>query len=112
MDVALRRLASVFFLPSVTSFSASRCASLALCQGGEMDSCSKSDVTRFRSMACRWAELRLKCRYFIWPPAMVAPAATDRRCYRVSRMMRHRGNDLETDEWMRDESMGRNESKM
>lgn len=53
------------------SFSARRWASLALCQVVDMDSCSKREVTRLRRRACRWAEERDRCRYFMWPPAIV-----------------------------------------
>ena len=69
--MAERLLASVFFLPNVINFSASLCASFALCHDVEMDSCSMRDVTRLRSSALRWAESLLKCRYFVRPPAMV-----------------------------------------
>ena len=37
-----------------------------------MDSCVMREVTMLRSMACRWAELRLRWRYFWWPPAMAS----------------------------------------
>lgn len=69
--MAERLLASVFFLPRVMSLSATRWASFALCHVVEMDSCSMSDVTRFRSSALRCAEFLLKCRYLIAPPAMI-----------------------------------------
>lgn len=36
-----------------------------------MDSCLNSDVSRLRRRACRCAELRLRCRYFVAPPAIV-----------------------------------------
>lgn len=52
------------------SFSASRCASLALCHVVVMDSCVKSEVTRLRRRACRWEDFRLRCRYFGAPPAI------------------------------------------
>jgi len=68
---ALRRVASVFFLPNVTSFSASLCASFALCHVVVIDSCLKSDVTRFRRSAWRCEEERLRWRYFMCPPAMM-----------------------------------------
>lgn len=74
MACARRRLASVFFLPRVMSFSARRWASLALCHVVVMDSCSKREVTRLRRRACRWAELRFRCRYLRAPPAMVGLA--------------------------------------
>lgn len=67
-----RRLAAfVFFFPRVISFSARRWASLALCQVVRIDSWVMREVTMLRSMACRWAEPRLRWRYFWWPPAMV-----------------------------------------
>jgi len=69
--MAERLLASVFFLPNVINFSASLCASFALCHDVEIDSCSMRDVTRLRRSALRWAESLLKCRYFVRPPAMV-----------------------------------------
>ncbi len=68
---ARRLLAFVFFLPRVINFSARRWASFALCQVVRMDSCVMREVTMLRSMACRCAELRLRWRYFRWPPAMV-----------------------------------------
>ena len=71
VDMAERLLASVFFLPNVINFSASLCASFALCHDVEMDSCSMRDVTRLRRSALRWAESLLKWRYFVRPPAMV-----------------------------------------
>jgi hypothetical protein len=70
--IAERLLASVFFFPNVINFSASLCASFALCHDVEMDSCSMRDVTRLRSSALRWAESLLKCRYLVRPPAIVA----------------------------------------
>jgi len=70
--MAERLLASVFFFPNVINFSASLCASFALCHDVEIDSCSMSDVTRFRRSALRWAELLLKWRYLVRPPAIVA----------------------------------------
>lgn len=72
MDIAERLLASVFFLPSVINFSASLCASFALCHDVEIDSCSMRDVTRLRRSALRWAESLLKWRYLVRPPAIVA----------------------------------------
>jgi hypothetical protein len=36
-----------------------------------MDSCLIREVTRLRRRACRWAEERFKCRYFIRPPAIL-----------------------------------------
>lgn len=60
VDMAERLLASVFFLPNVINFSASLCASFALCHDVEMDSCSMRDVTRLRRSALRWAESLLK----------------------------------------------------
>lgn len=71
MASALRFAASVFFLPSVISFSASRCASLALGQVVLMDSWVKSEVTRLRRRAWRWEDLRSRWRYLRAPPAMV-----------------------------------------
>lgn len=68
---ALRRDASVFFFPNVTSFSANRCASFALCHVVAIDSCLNSDVTRLRRSACRCAEDRLSARYFMCPPAIM-----------------------------------------
>lgn len=62
----------MFFFPSVISFSASRCASFALCQVVDIASCSNSDSTRLRRSACRCDELRDKCLYFMCPPAMAA----------------------------------------
>jgi len=53
VDMAERLLASVFFLPSVINFSASLCASFALCHDVEIDSCSIRDVTRLRRSALR-----------------------------------------------------------
>lgn len=50
---ALARLALVFFLPRVISFSASRCASLALGQVVFMDSWVMREVTRLRRRAWR-----------------------------------------------------------
>lgn len=35
-----------------------------------MDSCSKSEVTRLRRSACRWEDLRFKCRYLRAAPAI------------------------------------------
>jgi hypothetical protein len=55
----------VFFLPSVISFSARRCASLALAKVVDMDSLAMRDVTRFRRRARRCAESRLRCRCFM-----------------------------------------------
>lgn len=72
VDWADRLLASVFFLPNVINFSASLCASFALCHVVEIVSCSKRDVTRLRRSALRWAESLLKCLYFTAPPAMFA----------------------------------------
>lgn len=71
MAKAARRLASVFLLPSVMSLSASLCASFALCQEVDIDSCLNSDVTRFRRRACRCDDERPRCRYLVNPPAMV-----------------------------------------
>lgn len=67
---AFPRLTSVFFFPNVMSFSASRWASFALGHVVLMDSCSKSEVTRFRSSACRCEDLRSRCLYLRAPPAM------------------------------------------
>ena len=53
----------MFFLPSVMSFSASRCASLAFCQVVLIVSRSMRDVTRLRRRARRWAESRPRWRY-------------------------------------------------
>lgn len=75
MPCARARVASVFFLPSVMIFSASRCASLALGHVVEIVSRVKSDVTRLRSSACRCADDRFRCRYFIAPPAMMTVTA-------------------------------------
>lgn len=61
----------MFFFPSVMSFSASRCASLALGHVVVIDSCLNSEVTRFRNNACRWDDFRLRCRYLGALPAMV-----------------------------------------
>lgn len=72
VDMAERLLASVFFFPSVINFSASLCASFALCHVVEMDSCSMRDVTRLRRSALRCAESLLRCRYFVRPPAIAA----------------------------------------
>ena len=72
VDMAERLLASVFFLPNVINFSASLCASFALCHDVEIDSCSMRDVTRLRRSALRWAESLLKWRYLVRPPAIVA----------------------------------------
>lgn len=68
---ALCLLASVFFFPSVTSFSASLCASFAFGYVVDIDSCRKRDVTRFRRSACLWEDVRPRWRYFMRPPAMV-----------------------------------------
>jgi hypothetical protein len=68
---ALRRAVSLSRLARVMSFSAMRCASLALCHVVWMDSYLMRDVTKFRSSACRCAELRLRCRYLVRPPAIV-----------------------------------------
>jgi hypothetical protein len=70
ISVALLLEASVFFFPSEINFSASRCASLALGYVVDIDSCMKSEVTRFRSNACLCAEERPRWRYFMRPPAM------------------------------------------
>jgi hypothetical protein len=51
-------VALVFFFPSVMSFSAKRCTSLALARDVLILSCSIRDVTMLRRRACRWAELR------------------------------------------------------
>lgn len=59
-------------MPSVINFSASLCASFALCHDVEIDSCSMRDVTRLRRSALRWAESLLKWRYLVRPPAIVA----------------------------------------
>lgn len=50
---AFARLALVFFLPRVISFSANRCASLALGQVVFMDSWVMREVTRLRRRAWR-----------------------------------------------------------
>src|SRR5690606_12746496 len=55
----------------VMSFSANLWASLALGHVVLMDSSLISDVTRLRRSAWRCAEVRLSCRYFICPPAML-----------------------------------------
>jgi hypothetical protein len=68
---ALLLLASVFFFPNVTSFSANFCASFAFGYVVDIDSCRKSDVTRFRSSACLWEDVRPKWRYFMRPPAIM-----------------------------------------
>lgn len=60
----------------MTSCSASRCASFALCHVVDIDSCLKRDVTRLRSSACLCDDERLRWRYFKRPPAMV-----DNECY-------------------------------
>lgn len=65
------RLDSVFFLPRVINFSASRWASLALGHVVVMDSCWKREVTRLRRRACRCDDFRLRWRYLVAPPAMV-----------------------------------------
>ena len=51
ISCAFRRVADVFFLPRVTSFSARRWASLALGQVVLIDSWVKRDVTRLRRRA-------------------------------------------------------------
>lgn len=68
---ALLLLASVFFFPNVMSFSASRCASLALGNVVDIDSCVKRDVTRFRRRACLCDDLRPRWRYFNRAPAIL-----------------------------------------
>jgi len=97
IDVALRRLASVFFFPSVISFSARRCASLALGHVVEMDSCVKRDVTRLRRRACRWEDLRPRWRYFIAPPAMLVKRKEN---YRVDRERGGCMRDIEIRRWL------------
>jgi hypothetical protein len=64
-------LASVFFFPRVISFSASRCASLALGYVVDIDSCVKRDVTRLRRRACLCEDVRPRCRYLNLAPAML-----------------------------------------
>lgn len=71
MPWAFRRVASLSRLARVMSFSAMRCASLALCHVVWMDSYLMSEVTRLRSSAWRCAELRLRCRYLVSPPAIL-----------------------------------------
>ena len=68
---ALVLAALVFRLPSVISFSAMRCVSLALGHVVVMDSCSIKDVTRLRSNACRCDDFRLRCLYLGALPAIV-----------------------------------------
>lgn len=53
------------------NFSASRCASFAFGHVVDIDSCVKSEVTRFRNRACRCAEERPRCRYFNRAPAIL-----------------------------------------
>jgi hypothetical protein len=57
---ARRRLALLFFLPSVISFSARRCASLAFGHVVVMLSWVMRDVTRLRRRACLWEEERFR----------------------------------------------------
>jgi len=73
---ARRLLASVFFFPSVMSFSARRWASFALGQVVVMDSWVKREVTRLRRRAWRCAEVRPRWRYFMRPPAIAAVLET------------------------------------
>jgi len=61
---ALLLLASVFFFPRVMSFSASLCASFALGYVVDILSCVNKLVTKFRSRACLWEDLRPRWRYF------------------------------------------------
>lgn len=68
---ALLRLASVFFFPRVMSFSASRCASSAFGNVVDIDSCVKSDVTRFRRRACLCEDERPRWRYLNRAPAIL-----------------------------------------
>ena len=62
---AFERVALVFFFPSVMSFSASLCASLAFAHEVEIVSFSTRDVTRLRRRACRCAEVRPRWRCLI-----------------------------------------------
>ena len=64
------RVALVFFLARVISFSVRRWASFALGQVVVMDSWVRREVTRLRRRDCRWAEWRPRCRCFMAPPAM------------------------------------------
>ncbi len=67
---ALFLAAFVFLFPNVMSFSAIRCASLALGQVVLMDSCVMRLVTRLRRRACRCEEVRLRWRYLGLLPAI------------------------------------------
>jgi hypothetical protein len=82
----------VFFLPSVISFSASLCASLALGHVVVIVSCSKREATKFFRSACRCAEERLSALYFICPPAMVDEGA----CYAGLRKLAMDGQSKES----------------
>lgn len=71
MPCAFLLAVSLFRFANVISLSASRCVSFAFAHVVRMLSCLTSDVTKLRSSACRWAELRLKCRYLTRPPAIL-----------------------------------------